>query len=271
MARQHIRGNAAHAVTFDSVSLTMPQERRRGGSSHRHRLRRLAGEVARTRSWVLRDVSVCLDAGEIVAVIGIKNGGREELIRLAAGTLLPDQGRITQRSTVVPLISIARSLNRRLTIRQNIYVLGGLLGMSPRHVEACFDEIVEQSGLRTGLDRHLGATPTPVRQRLAWAIGMATNARIFAIDQVLPAAGESAAQAGWEQIARLRDTGTAFLIVSDDLQRLTQVCDRALFVGEGNVQACSPEEALEHLRRARRRTGRRSARREYEEFEDDEE
>jgi ABC-type polysaccharide/polyol phosphate transport system ATPase subunit len=270
MARQRIQGDLAHAITFEGVGISMPKEQRRGGSGRRHRLRRLAGEVSRTQSWMLRDVNAWLDAGEIVAIIGVKNGGREELLRLAAGTLLPDVGRVTQRSTVVPLISIARTLNRRMTIRQNIYVLGGLLGMSPHQVTASFEAIVDQAGVRSGLDRHLGATPTPIRQRLAWAIGMATHAKIFAIDQVMAAGEATAVQASWEQIARLRDEGTAFMIVSDDLARLREVCDRALFVGDGTVQACSADQALELLRKARRKSTRRTNRREYEEFEDDE-
>ena len=270
MARQRIQSDLAHAITFEGVGIAMPKEQRRGGSGRRHRLRRLAGEVARSQSWVLRDVSAWVDAGEIVAVIGVKNGGREELLRLAAGTLLPDEGRVTQRSTVVPMISIARTLNRRMTIRQNIYVLGGLLGMSPQQVTASFDAIVDQANVRSGLDRHLGSTPTPIRQRLAWSIAMSTAARIYAIDQVMAAGEPTAVQACWEQISTLRDQGTAFMIVSDDLARLREVCDRALFVGDGAVQACSADEALELLRKARRKSNRRSNRREYEEFDDDE-
>lgn len=271
MARQRIQGNLAHAITFEGVGISMPKEQRRGGSGRRHRLRRLAGEVARTQSWMLRDVNAWVDSGEVVAVIGVQNGGREELLRLAAGTLLPDVGRVTQRSTVVPLISVARTLNRRLTIRQNIYVLGGLLGLSPHQVAESLEAIVDQAGVRGGLDRHLGPTPTPIRQRLAWSIGMATQAQIYAIDQVLAAGEPSAVQACWEQIAQLRDQGTAFMIVSDDLARLRDVCDRALFVGDGSVQACSAEEALELLRKARRKASRRSNRRDLEDFEDDEE
>jgi len=270
MARQRIQSDLAHAVTFEGVGISMPKEQRRGGSGRRHRLRRLAGEVARSQSWMLRDVNAWLDAGEVVAVIGVRDGGREELLRLAAGTLLPDQGRVTQRSTVVPLISIARTLNRRMTIRQNIYVLGGLLGMSPQQVTASFETIVDQAGVRGGLDRHLGPTPTPIRQRLAWSIGMATQAQIYAIDQVLAAGEPAAVQACWEQIARLRDEGIAFMIVSDDLVRLRDVCDRALFVGDGTVQACTADQALELLRKARRKSTRRSTRRDYEEYEDDE-
>jgi ABC-type polysaccharide/polyol phosphate transport system ATPase subunit len=271
MARQRIQPSLAHAILFEDVGIAMPRERRRGGSGRRHRLRRLAGEVARSQTWMLRNVDAFVDSGEAVAVIGVKNGGREELLRLAAGTLLPDEGRVTQRSTVVPLISIARTLNRRLTIRQNIYVIAGLLGMTPDEVAKVFDTIVEEAGVRGGLDRHLGPTPTPIRQRLAWSIGMATHAQTYVIDQVLAAGAPAAVQACWEQIAQLRADGTAFLIGSDDLVQLQAVCDRALFVNDGVVKPCTVEEGINQLRRARRRAARKNERRQEHEFEDDDE
>ena len=124
------------AIAFEDVSLWIPQSERRRGGGRRHRLRRLAGEVQRSRRWIVRQASAKVGAGEVVAVVGMRIWGLESILRLASGTLLADSGRVLRSDPVVPNISLARCMDRRLTIRQNIYLIGGLLGLAPVTVPA---------------------------------------------------------------------------------------------------------------------------------------
>ena len=253
MARVRIQPSADAAVAFEGVGLWMPKSRRRAGGGRRHRLRRLAGEVQRTRSWVLRQASAHVDAGEIVAVVGTRNSGRESVLRLAAGTLLPDAGRVVRNQSVIPILSLARCLDRRLTTRQNIYLIGGLLGMTPNQVSAHLDGIVDGSGVRSILDKHLGGTATPIRQRLAWHVAMATEGRAFAIEQVVGAATTSVQDQAWSQVQARASQGAAFLIVSDDERRLRSCCTRAWYLEEGMLEEMDVSAALTRLRQARGR------------------
>ena len=253
MARVRIQPGADAAVAFESVGLWMPKSRRRTGGGRRHRLRRLAGEVQRTRTWVLRQASAHLDPGEIIAVVGTRNSGRESVLRLAAGTLLPDAGRVLRNQTVVPIVSLARCLDRRLTTRQNIYLVGGLVGMTPNQITAHLDSIIDSSGVRSILDKHLGATATPIRQRLAWHVAMATESRAFAIEQVVGAAATSVQDQAWAQIQDRAQDGAAFLIVSDDERRLRSSCTRAWYLDEGTLEEMDVTAALARLRLARGR------------------
>ena len=115
-------------VEFRDVSIKMPRHRRRRGGGRRQRLRRFAGEIRRDEIKALVDVSFSVQPGESVAVVGPKGLGRQALLRLAAGTLRPDSGRVSRSVPIVPMIEVARAFARAYSIRQNIYIVGGLLG-----------------------------------------------------------------------------------------------------------------------------------------------
>ena len=222
-------------LIFTGVGLNIRKERRRQGGGRRHRLRRLAGEQSRTSSWVLRGVSTRIEAGESVAVMGLKNSGRTEFVRLAAGTLIPDEGSILRRQSILPMIDLRRAFEREFTIRQNIYLLGGLLGMTPKEVEGAVPEIVETAEVNSNIDRYMGGVSAITRQKLAWAIAMATKANAFAIDEML-VVGDPQFQAKCiAQVHRLKADGATFLVATDVPRKFEGFFERAIVLHNGTV------------------------------------
>ena len=254
MARQPLTPDLGAALVFDHAGVRMPRRRRRKGDGRRQRLRRIAGEVRRDEVWRLRDASFSVAPGESIAIVGGKGSGREALLRLAAGTLIPDEGTVQRSCGVVPMIEVARSLHRRYTVRQNVYLVGGLLGMTPDDVGSQLDDIVRFSGVESILDRYLGAAPPLVRQRLAWAITMSTGARAFAIEQTLIVGDRDFRQQCWTRVDKLREDGVTFLVASDSAKQFRRFCDRAILLDNGHVAAMtSVPDAISQLRGSRRR------------------
>jgi ABC-2 type transport system ATP-binding protein len=253
MARIRIEPSLTSAVEFDHVSLALPKRKRRQGGGRRQRLRRLAGETRREDFAALTDASFTVLPGETVLVVGARSAHRRALLRLAAGTVLPDSGTVQRRFPWIPMIDLARTLGRGFTVRHNIYLLGGLLGMTPDQVSECVADIADTAGLASKLDRHLGQAPASVRQKLAWTTAMATNAQAFAIDEVL-AVGEPAFRAQcFAHVADLRSRGVTFLVASDAPRQLEAEFDRALYIDEeSGVHALGVDEGIERMRAARR-------------------
>ena len=88
MARLRLTPDLGAMVRFDDAGVRLPKRQRRGGGGRRQRLRRFAGEVRREEVWEIRHASFEVAEGESLAVVGHVGSGREELLRLAAGTLL---------------------------------------------------------------------------------------------------------------------------------------------------------------------------------------
>lgn len=239
-------------VEFSDVSIRMPRRRRRRGSGRRQRLRRIAGEARREEVDVLRNVSFRVEPGEAVAVLGSTGPGRQALLRLVAGTLRPDSGTVRRSRPIVPMVEVARSFTRTYSIRQNIYLVGGLLGMTPAQVEQRLPGIVETSGITISLDRYLGAAPALVRQKLAWSIAMSVEADAYAIDRTVVVGDQSFRDQCWAHVDRLRENGATFVIATDSPRTLRHFCSRALVFNQGRlVSDTSMVDGIEVLRQTR--------------------
>ena len=256
MAHNTITPDLSAFIEFDDVSLRMPRSRRRKGTGRRARVRRMAGEVRREEVPVLDGINLRIDAGESVAIVGLKSSARQEVLRLAAGTLIPDSGTVRRRDLVLPMIEIGRSFNRVYTIRQNIYVVAGLFGMKPDAVTEAIPAIAERAGVAGMLDRYLGKTKYVVRQKLAWSISMAVDAPAYAIDQIVVVGEPKFREACWTHMEDLRSQGRTFLVVADDQRMLRRFCDRAVFLDDGVIKAeTTVDDALLMLREARLAAG----------------
>lgn len=253
MARVALTPSLGSIVEFDGVGVRMPRTVRRGGGGRRQRLRRMAGETRREEVWRLRDASFTLAPGESVALIGNKGSGREAILRLAAGTLLADEGTVRRSVPIIPMIDLGRALHRTYTIRQNIFVLSGLLGMNPDESAEKLGSIVEFAGVGPILDKYLSTAIPLVRQRLVWSIAMAIDARAYAVEQVLVIGDREFRQQCWTRVDQKREDGVAFLVVSDSPRQFRRFCDRALLLESGTITAqTSVAEAMILLRTARR-------------------
>lgn len=263
MARIPIEAQLDSVVEFSDVTMRMPRRRRRKGSGRRQRLRRIAGDSRRAEIELLTKVSFRVDPGESVAILGSTGPGRQTLLRLIAGTLRPDQGHVRRREAIVPMIEVARSFERTYSIRQNIYLVGGLLGMTPRQVERHLPEIVEKSGVSASVDRYLGSAPALVRQKLAWSIAMSVDARAYAIDRTIVVGDKPFRDECWAHVEGLRNAGATFMIATDAPKQVRQFCERGLVFSEGClVLDAAIEEAIEavrELRKAAKETGESTA------------
>jgi ABC-2 type transport system ATP-binding protein len=239
-------------VTFTDVGIRLPRKRRRKGAGRRSRIRRFAGEVQRDEVWRVRNFTAEIQPGESVALVGMRGAGQQALLRLAAGTLIPDEGTVHRKEPIIPMIEVAKALSRGLSVRQNIYYLGGLYGMSRDEMDEKLPGIVEFAGLKNSLDRYLMNAPFVVRQKLAWSVAMSTQARAFAIDQILVVGERAFRQECWTRVDQLREDGVTFLINSDSAKQYRRFCDRAWYLTEGGLAAdTTVPAALDLLRAAR--------------------
>ena len=252
MARIHLTPDLGHAVMFEDVSLATSRTRRRSGSGRRHQLRRLAGESSRQQIPLFEQLSVTVDDGEQVAIIGRKaSDGGVEFLRLAAGTLIPDAGRVRRRVPIVPIIDNSNMLNANMTVRQNIYQVAAFLGVAPDDLGSRLDWIVDFGGMGKRLDAYLKDAPKNLRQRIIWTVSFATEASCFAVENALVIGDEEFEARCWEHVDQLKRSGVTFLVVDDKHQRLERFCTRALLLDQGRLVAdTTVGEALTRLRMA---------------------
>jgi ABC-type polysaccharide/polyol phosphate transport system ATPase subunit len=243
-------------VEVSNVSLSMPRTKRRQGSGRKHRLLRIAGETSRSMVPILDNVSFTINPGDSVAIVSGKPLLRTSLTRLVAGTLNPDSGSVVRSERVVAMIGIARAMGASFTLRQNAYLVGGLMGMTQEELTEKIPGIIKFADLGNYLDRYLRVAPSNARQRLAWSLAMAIDARVYAIDGTLVVGELEFRKKCWTAIDALREEGATFLISSHGGKHYRRFCDRGLYFDQGALIAdTTVSKALALARKIRQEPG----------------
>ena len=243
-------------VEVSNVSLSMPRTKRRQGSGRKHRLLRIAGETSRSMIPILDNVSFTISPGDSVAIVSGKPLLRTSLTRLVAGTLNPDSGSVVRSERVVAMIGIARAMGASFTLRQNAYLVGGLMGMTQEELTEKIPGIIKFADLGNYLDRYLRVAPSNARQRLAWSLAMAIDARVYAVDGTLVVGELEFRKKCWTAIDALREEGATFLISSHGGKHYRRFCDRGLYFDQGALIAdTTVSKALALARKSRQEPG----------------
>jgi len=205
---------------------------------------------------ILDNVSFTINPGDSVAIVSGKPLLRTSLTRLVAGTLNPDSGSVVRSERVVAMIGIARAMGASFTLRQNAYLVGGLMGMTQEELTEKIPGIIKFADLGNYLDRYLRVAPSNARQRLAWSLAMAIDARVYAIDGTLVVGELEFRKKCWTAIDALREEGATFLISSHGGKHYRRFCDRGLYFDQGAlITDTTVSKALALARKTRQEPG----------------
>jgi ABC-2 type transport system ATP-binding protein len=199
-----------------------------------HRGRRSA---AIDQFWPLRDVSFRIEPGETVGVVGRNGTGKSTLLRLIAKVLIPDEGRIQVRGAVAPLLELSAGFSNELTGRENLYLVGGLHGLSTTYLRRNFDEIISFAGdqVERSVDTSVRHYSSGMKVRLGFAIIAHLPHPILLMDEVT-AVGDAEFRARcYATIERLLAEGRTLVLVSHNEKDLTRFCRRGLYLDGGRL------------------------------------
>jgi len=190
--------------------------------------------------WALRDVSFEVVEGEVLGVIGRNGAGKSTLLKILTRITTPTNGNVTIRGRVGSLLEVGTGFHPELTGRENVYLNGSVLGMKNREIQRRFDEIVEFAGVGQFIDTPVKRYSSGMSVRLAFAVAAHLEPEILLVDEVL-AVGDAEFQR--RCLGRMEDislTGRTVIFVSHNMQALTQLCDRAIWLDKGEVVLDGP-------------------------------
>jgi lipopolysaccharide transport system ATP-binding protein len=192
----------------------------------------------------LSDLSFDLFAGETLGIVGRNGAGKSTILKLIAGIVDADSGSITNRSYSSMILSIQLGFKQGLSGRDNIIQSGLLFGLSLVDISAVMPKVIEFAGLGEHIDRPLSGYSMGMRARLGFAIAIQANAEILLIDELL-AVGDSEfrAKSGTYIRERVKSDQTV-VIVSHDMSTLTEICNRLLWIENGETRMIGETEAV---------------------------
>jgi ABC-type polysaccharide/polyol phosphate transport system ATPase subunit len=185
----------------------------------------------------LKDVSFAVDRGEAFGVIGRNGSGKSTLLKLVSGILKPSRGRVAVAGRIAALIELGAGFHPEITGRENIYINGIMLGLTRREIDQRFDRIVEFSGIADFLDQPVKTYSSGMYVRLGFAVAVHVDPDVLLIDEVLAVGDEEFSARCIAKIQEMKYRGVTLLFVTHQLDQVRNLCDRALWLDHGLVEA----------------------------------
>ncbi|GAA2003836.1 ABC transporter ATP-binding protein [Microbacterium ulmi] len=198
----------------------------------------------------LDGVSFDIAEGEAVALLGFNGSGKSTTLKMISGVLRPDSGRVLTRGRVAGLIEVGAGFHPDLSGRENIYLNAAILGMTKQETEDRFDEIVAFSEIEQFIDTEVKHYSSGMFLRLAFSVAIHTEVDVLLIDEILSVGDEPFQKKCLARIRELHAAGKTLVVVSHDLNMVSELCERGILLRNGKVAFDGPsKDAVAYMRR----------------------
>jgi ABC-2 type transport system ATP-binding protein len=224
-------------IEANNLGIRFVRNRRRQLRLREMFIHRGGRQPSATEFWPLRNVTFQVQPGEALGIIGKNGTGKSTTLRLIAGVLIPDEGSITVRGEVAPLLELSAGFSNDLTGRENVHLVGSLHGLSPSFLKRKFDEIVSFAGeqVEKAIDTPVRHYSSGMKVRLGFSVIAQLHHPILLVDEVM-AVGDAEFRAKcYATIERLLAEGRTLVLVSHNEGDLTRFCTRGLYLNAGRL------------------------------------
>jgi ABC-2 type transport system ATP-binding protein len=202
-------------------------------------LRGRKGDLAK-KFHALRDLSINVEHGETVALLGLNGSGKSTLLKHISGVMLPDSGTVRTGGRVAGLIEVGAGFHPDLSGRDNVYLNGAILGMTEAEIKDKFASIVEFAEIGEFIDTEVKFYSSGMYLRLAFSVAVHTDPDVFLVDEILAVGDEPFQKKCLAKIKELAAAGKTLIVVSHDLDLVAHVCERGVLLEHGSVVMDGP-------------------------------
>jgi lipopolysaccharide transport system ATP-binding protein len=183
----------------------------------------------------LRDVSVSVEPGDAVGLVGRNGSGKTTLLRVISGIIKPTTGVVEAGGRIASLLELGAGFHPDFTGRENVYLNGSIHGLSRAKVREVMDEIVAFAELEKFIDLPVRTYSSGMFMRLGFSVAAHIQSDVLLLDEVFAVGDESFQRKCFGKIAEFKNRGGTILFVSHDAQAVERLCDRAVLLRQGEV------------------------------------
>ena len=196
-------------------------------------VRRLQGRYQVTEFWADRDVTFSLERGDMLGIIGSNGAGKSTLLKAVSGIMVPTRGHMEINGTVAALLELGSGFDPDLTVRENTYLRGAMLGYTRKFMDQTYDQIIDFAELRDFQDRPLQQLSSGMKSRLAFSIASLVEPDILILDEVLSVGDGAFRKKSEAKMREIISGGATTILVSHSLPQVRELCDKVLWLHKG--------------------------------------
>ena len=191
-------------------------------------MRHLKNQYRVETFMAIEDVSFELMEGDMLGIIGTNGAGKSTLLKAVTGVMEPREGHIERSGRISALLELASGFDGDLTVKENAYLRGAMLGYTKDFMDETYEQILDFSELREFSERPFKQLSTGMQSRLAFSIASLVQPEILILDEVL-----SVGDGAFQKMREIIDGGAATILVSHSLTQIRELCNKVLWMHKG--------------------------------------
>ena len=196
-------------------------------------VRRLQGKYKVTEFWADWDVSFSLEKGDMLGIIGSNGAGKSTLLKAVSGIMVPTRGHMEINGTIAALLELASGFDPDLTVRENTYLRGAMLGYTRKFMDEMYDSIIEFAELQDFQERPFKQLSSGMKSRLAFSIACLVNPDILILDEVLSVGDGAFRKKSGDKMKQILSSGVTGILVSHSVDQVREMCNKILWLDHG--------------------------------------
>lgn len=220
-------------ITADKVSICYMTGDFKDIGLKEYVMRRLKGHYHVKQFWADKDISFSLEKGDMLGIIGTNGAGKSTLLKAVSGVMVPTSGRMIIHGSIAALLELASGFDKELTVRENTYLRGAMLGYTRKFMDEKYDEIIHFAELEEFQDRPFKQLSSGMKSRLAFSIACLVNPDILILDEVLSVGDGAFRKKSGDKMRQILAGGVTGILVSHSLGQVRELCNKILWIDHG--------------------------------------
>ena len=207
-------------------------------------LRHLTKKYHITEFWADRNVTFSLEKGDMLGIIGSNGAGKSTLLKAVSGIMVPTEGHMETNGSIAALLELTAGFDGELTVRENTYLRGAMLGYTRKFMDDMYDAIIEFAELKDFQDRPFKQLSSGMKSRLAFSIACLVNPDILILDEVLSVGDGAFRKKSGDKMKQILAGGVTGILVSHSVDQVRDMCNKILWLDHGKQVYFGPETEL---------------------------
>ncbi len=196
-------------------------------------VRRLTNNYHVKEFWADKDITFQLEKGDMLGIIGTNGAGKSTLLKAITGIMVPTGGEIKVKGNIAALLELASGFDGDMTVRENTYLRGALLGYTRRFLDEKYDEIIRFAELQDFQDYMFKQLSSGMKSRLAFSIACLVNPDILILDEVLSVGDGAFRKKSGDKMKEIISGGVTAILVSHVMPQVRELCNKILWLDHG--------------------------------------
>ena len=193
--------------------------------------------------WADKDITFSIDSGDMLGIIGTNGAGKSTLLKAVSGIMQPSEGKLKVKGSIAALLELGSGFDNDLTVRENTYLRGAMLGYTREFMDAQYESIIEFAELEDFEDYLFKQLSSGMKSRLAFSIACLVNPDIIILDEVLSVGDGAFQKKSMDRMKTILSSGVTGVLVSHSPKQVRKMCNKVLWLDHGNQVVFSDDVA----------------------------